>query len=413
MLKCGNFREINSYIPPCYPARSVQRMRRMSSVSPAVSFKTPPTTSYTTGDPAPACTCGAPLFRENTSCLRCGSLTGYLPDRGWLLAFHQHRPVAQGSVATYTSPLPALAGRAFKACAGRTTVHQCNWMIDATDAATQCLSCSLTRTTPDLSQPGASDRWAAAEHAKRHVLIQLLRLRLPVRSRHSHPDGVWFDFLEPLPGSPPLLTGHADGLITLNLAEADPAQRAFIQEQMGESYRTLTGHLRHELAHYYWERFAKDAAWLQQSRTLFGDERSDYSAALATHHQNGAAPDWATRFISSYASSHPWEDWAETFAHYLHMEDALHTASRLGLDLRRLHLRVDAFDRAAVQSPGSPPLDHQFMDAIDRWVLLSLAANELNAALGHPHAYPFILNAAVVAKLNAVHQSLQRFSSPA
>ena len=366
-------------------------------------------------DPAPACTCGAPLFRGNTSCLRCGSLIGYLPDRGWLLAFAKVGLASNGSGAApaYTSPLPALARRSFKPCTGRNSAHQCNWMIDAADPATQCLACSLTRTTPDLSAFGATDRWSAAEHAKRHVLIQLLRLRLPVRSRHTHPDGIWFDFLEPLPGGLPFLTGHADGLITINLAEADAAHRAVIQEQMGESYRTLTGHIRHELAHYYWERFAKDAGWLQSIRLLFGDDTCDYGQALAAYHRTGPRRDWGSRFISPYASSHPWEDWAETFAHYLHMEEALHTATRLGLDLHRLHLRADSFDRAVLQTPNSTPMDEPFLEAIDRWVLLSLAANELNAALGHPHAYPFILTPAIVAKLHVIHQTLQRFAAPA
>ncbi len=363
--------------------------------------------------PAPACTCGAPLFRENTSCLRCGALVGYLPDPGWLLAFALQPPASPGAVRHYRNPSPTLAQRSFKPCSGRTTAHQCNWMLDATDPATQCLSCSVTRTIPKLSLAGATDRWATAEHAKRHVLIQLLRLRLPVRSRHAHPDGLWFDFLEPQPGGPPLLTGYANGLITVNLVEADPAQRALIQGQMGESYRTLTGHLRHELAHYYWERFSRDASWLQSFRAVFGDERRDYAQALALHHRQGPPPDCANRFISPYASSHPWEDWAETFAHYLHMEDALHTAQQLGLDLRRLHLQADSFDPAALQSPGSPPLDQPFLDAIDRWVLLSLTANELNAALGHPHFYPFVLNPALIAKLHAVHQSLQRLSASA
>lgn len=360
--------------------------------------------------PAPACTCGTPLFRENTFCLSCGALVGYLPDPGLLLSFSLQDPGALESTGYYHNPSPALSQRSFKPCEGRTAAHQCNWMIDATDAATQCLSCSLTRTIPDLTLPGTSDRWAAAEHAKRHVLIQLLRLRLPVRSRHSHPDGVWFDFLELLPGGPPVLTGHSDGLITLNLIEADPAQRAFIQGQMGESYRTLPGHLRHELAHYYWERFAQDAAWLESFRSIFGDERRDYAQSLAIHHQQGPPPDCAKRFISPYASSHPWEDWAETFAHYLHMEDALFTAQQLGLDLRRLHLRADSFNRAALQLPGAPPLDQPFLDAIDRWVLLSLTANELNAALGHPHFYPFVLNPTLISKLHTVHRSLRRFA---
>ena len=370
-------------------------------------------TAALAADPSPSCICGAPLFRGNTSCLRCGSLTGYLPDRGWLLAFTLTRSRISSPFPTYSNPLPTLTGRTFKPCSGRTTAHQCNWMINATDPATQCLSCSLTRTTPDLTRPGATDRWAGAERAKRQTIGQLLRLRLPVRSRHAHLDGVWFDFLEPLPGGPAIFTGHVDGLITLNLNEADPARRAAIQEQMGEHYRTLAGHLRHELAHYYWQLFSRDPVWLGQCRTVFGDDRQDYNQALASYHQRGPAPDWATRFISAYASSHPWEDWAETFAHYLHMEEALHTARWLGLDLRRLHLRVDSFDRTALQPDRAPALDQLFLDAIDRWVLLSLTANELNAALGHPLAYPFVLNPAIVAKLHTVHQSLQRFASSA
>lgn len=375
-----------------------------------------PKNSAAPAAPPPACTCGAPLFRDNTSCIRCGALVGYLPDRGWLLAF------AQGPARTpnkdrnptpsYTNPHPALAKRSFKTCSGRATAHQCNWMIDASDAATQCLSCSLTRTIPDLSQPGAPDHWAEAERAKRQTIGQLLRLRLPVRSRHSHADGMWFDFLEPLPGAVPVLTGHANGLITLNLVEADAIRRARIQEEMGESFRTLAGHMRHELAHYYWQLFSQNAEWLQQFRKVFGDERADYAQALDRHHKQGAPANWSSQFISPYASSHPWEDWAETFAHYLHMEEALNTADRLGLDLQRLRLRTDSFDRASLQVAGSPALTPAFLHSIDRWVLLSLAANELNAALGHPHAYPFIFNPVSVSKLHAVHQSLQKFAAP-
>ncbi len=370
--------------------------------SPVIPARQP---SMPAGAPPPSCTCGAPLFRENTTCLRCRALVGFLPDQGWLLSF---TALPDG---TFTNSHPSLQNRVYKTCANRTAAPQCNWMIATSDAGQPCLSCSLTRTTPNPAVPEAAARWTAAEHAKRHVLIQLLRHRLPVRSRHTHPDGVWFDFLQPLPGGPPVLTGHQRGLITINLSEADPAQRALIQEKMGESYRTLTGHMRHELAHYYWERFSTDAAWLQQCRSVFGDDRQDYAAALATHHRQGPPPQWASRFISAYASSHPWEDWAETFAHYLHMDEALHTAQRLGLDLRRLKLRTDSFDHAAL-FPSSPAADPAFLDTIDRWVLLSLTANEINAALGHPLAYPFILNSSIVTKLHAIHQSFQHFAAP-
>ena len=127
-------------------------------------------TAALAADPSPSCICGAPLVRGNTSCLRCGSLTGYLPDRGWLLAFTLTRSRVSSPFPTYSNPLPTLTGRTFKPCRGRTTAHQCNWMINATDPATQCLSWSLTRTTPDLTRPGATDRWAGGERAKRQTI---------------------------------------------------------------------------------------------------------------------------------------------------------------------------------------------------------------------------------------------------
>lgn len=348
----------------------------------------------------PTCSCGAPLFRENTACVTCGAPVGHVPDAALLTSFE----ILQDG--RWRAEHAELTSRFFKPCSGRELAHQCNWMIDAQDPATQCLSCSLTRTIPDLTVPGATDRWANAEHAKRQVIIQLLRLEVPVRSQLTDADGVCFDFLEPQAGPTSVMTGHEDGVITLNLNEASYAQRAATQELLGERYRTLAGHIRHELAHYYWDLLAKDPAWTEQCREVFGDERADYGMALQRHHQNGAPPDWSLQFISAYASSHPWEDWAECFAHYLHMEEGLETASQLGIDLRKLRLRAVPFDRTVLGKNISRRSAEKFLDRIDRWVLLGLATNELNAALGHDPAYPFVLNAAVVNKLHFIQESL-------
>lgn len=352
----------------------------------------------------PVCSCGAPLFRENTVCLTCASPVGHVPEPAVLTSFKI------GPDGAWKSDHPDLARRSFKPCSGRKLAHQCNWLIDARDPAVQCLSCSLTRTVPDFTVPGAREHWAMAERAKRQVVIQLLRLEVPVQSRMTAATGVCFDFLEPQAGPASVVTGHEDGVITLNLGEANHAQRAAMREMMGERYRTLAGHIRHELAHYYWDLLAADPAWTREWRQVFGDERSDYYGALQRHHQAGAPPDWNQHYISAYASSHPWEDWAECFAHYLHMEEGLHTAAQLGIGLRKLHLRAVPFDRAVLGKGISRRTGEKFLDRIDRWVLLGLATNELNAALGQEAAYPFILNADVVKKLHLVEESLTALS---
>ena len=123
-----------------------------------------------------------------------------------------------------------------------------------------------------------------------------------------------------------MVTGHADGVITLDLAESDDVHRERRRAELGEPYRTLLGHFRHEIGHYYWPILVERAGALERCRALFGDERADYGEALERHYADGPPADWAERHVSAYATMHPWEDWAETFAHYLHIRDTLQTA---------------------------------------------------------------------------------------
>ena len=142
-------------------------------------------------------------------------------------------------------------------------------------------------------------------------------------------DGLAFDFIAA--AATPVVTGHASGLITINLAEADDAERERQRNRMGEPYRTLLGHFRHEIAHYYWSRLIENSNRLEEFRALFGDEQQDYVGTLQNHYANGPPPDWPTHFVTAYASAHPWEDFAETWAHYLHIVDTLETASAFGV----------------------------------------------------------------------------------
>jgi hypothetical protein len=241
---------------------------------------------------------------------------------------------------------------------------------------------------------------------------QQLALGLPVQSRlagaggEDTQRGLVFDFLRPLDGQP-VRTGHASGVITLNADEADDSIRERIRASLREPYRTLLGHFRHEVGHYYWDRLVActddDTDWLPAFRQCFGDERADYAAALERHYRLGPAPDWADWHVSAYASSHPWEDWAETWAHYLHMVDALDTGLSFGLDADDVEVEVVPFDDTVLMQP-----DPEFLRLVNAWVELTALLNELSRSMGQPDFYPFVLSQAVVRKLHLVHRVVTR-----
>ena len=282
-------------------------------------------------------------------------------------------------------------------------------MLRAEVNGDSCLSCQLTQLIPQLDIPGNAKLWGRAEAAKRRILIQLLRLGLPMDSKNANPMGLAFKFMASLPGEV-VLTGHENGVITLNISEADDSEREAMRERMGENYRSLAGHIRHELGHYYWDLLSRDQLWVESFRSCFGDERQNYDASLRTHHQNGAPADWAQTHISAYASSHPWEDWAETFGHYLHLEEGLSLARHFGLEPNELRLSAAKFNPAALPASVDQSASNEFMADVNRWIRLSLLINELAEGLGQPHPSPFILNVATVAKLWQVHSSLQKLS---
>jgi hypothetical protein len=210
-----------------------------------------------------------------------------------------------------------------------------------------------------------------------------------------------FDFLRSPPQGPRVLTGHANGLITLNVEEADDAKREKMRFDLRESYRTLLGHFRHEVGHYYWDRLILNRPWLEPFRTLFGDERADYAAALKANYVNGPPANWADRYISSYASTHPWEDWAETWAHYLHVIDSLGTALGFGLDADDIEGIIQPFERDALYAPDDAGAE-TFLSLINSWVEMTMVLNELARSMGQRDFYPFVMSKPVVAKLQFV-----------
>ncbi|WP_186275989.1 zinc-binding metallopeptidase family protein [Burkholderia gladioli] len=337
--------------------------------------------------------CGQLVFFENVRCERCEAPLGYLPEVGEVGAFE-----IDASSGQWRSLHPSVAGQLYRPCHNYSVENVCNWMVPADSPASYCESCALTETIPDLSNPDNRPLWYRTEAAKRRLVYTLTMLGLPVESRLLAPErGMSFAF-KAATESEPVMTGHANGLITLNLAEADDAERERVRAVMHEPYRTLVGHFRHEIGHYYFDRLIVGSAWQEAFRERFGDERADYQAALDAHYQNGAPAGWEDSYISEYASMHPWEDWAETWAHYLHMVDTLDTANACGLVL-------DPDDESLPHLDDQTSVDEaSFGNLMRRWFPLTYALNSLNRSMGVADAYPFALSPAVVAKLRFVHR---------
>jgi hypothetical protein len=347
--------------------------------------------------------CRQPLYFENTRCESCGRALGYLPSHETVSALEPSRGVWRAL---------AEPRELYRLCAN--APHGvCNWLVPAGDRAEAfCAACRHNRMIPDLSQPQNGARWRRIEIAKHRLFYTLLKLRLPLAARSEAPDGLAFDFIADQAahgGHLPMMTGHADGLITINLAEADDTERERRRSDMGEPYRTLLGHFRHEIAHYYWDRLVDGTPKLENFRTLFGDERVHYAAALQRHYSYGPPPDWPQYFVSAYASTHPWEDFAETWAHYFHMVDTLETANAFGLSVQP---RLPKGSELAAKIDFDP--HHGDIDRlIDAWLPLTFAFNSINRSMGLQDLYPFVLAPPAIVKLGFIHTLIERPDKPA
>jgi hypothetical protein len=343
-----------------------------------------------------SCTaCGTRVYFENSACLSCGHSLGFDPGP---LAMTAVAPVApDGGIFRKVGPpsasKDALAEVRF---CDNAQYGACNWLIPADAPSIVCNACACNRTIPNLSMPGSLEAWREVEHAKKRLVYSLLRLGLPV---DGGPDGseppLTFDFVTQA------LTGHENGVITIDIMEADSVERERRRQYFDEPYRSLLGHLRHESGHYYWMRLVDRGGAIEDYRALFGDERQDYQAALNAHYAGGAPADWAGNFVSAYASCHPWEDWAETWAHYLHIVDAVETAEAEGMEPRAAGLLFGAawpFKKYDVYRQVS------FDSLMDRWWPLSLALNNISRSLGRRDLYPFVISPAARTKLAFVHR---------
>ncbi|MGX9554894.1 zinc-binding metallopeptidase family protein [Pseudomonas sp. CFBP 5750] len=347
------------------------------------------------------CRCGQSLFFRNSQCLACLAALGYQPEQSRLTSL---QPGEQAG--TWTLDADPQAGL-FRRCANLDTAAACNWLLPDNGRDTLCIACSLNRTIPDLSIPENPERWRKVETAKRRLVAQLINFGLPVIPKTVDENiGLAFDFIGVDPDGTPPTTGHASGLITLDIKEADDAHREYVRQQMREPYRTLLGHFRHEVGHYYWDRLVANSHWLEAFRELFGDERASYADALEQHYQQGAPLDWQTRYVSAYATMHPWEDWAETWAHYLHMMDAVDTALGFGMSAREMDFDYQPFPPETLYDAEHAG-GAAFLSFVNAWIELAGMLNELSRSMGQPDFYPFVVPAAVITKLHFIHLVIQ------
>jgi hypothetical protein len=315
--------------------------------------------------------CAHLVVFENFSCLNCGTPLGYSRDKRDLVTLDGKIRCANADVA------------------------RCNWLVD--EPGQLCGSCALTRTRPGDDDAAATTAFACAEAAKRRLVYQADDLGLTT-------EGVVFDLLSS--AQEPVITGHADGVVTIDLAEGDDAHREALRVQLAEPYRTMLGHLRHETGHWYWTVLVQDDP--EPFRALFGDERADYTEALQRHYSAPADEGWVEHYVSSYATAHPWEDWAESFAHYLHIRDTIQTAAAYGMVVGGPDAEA-APDAPLAATPREDP--SSFAEIIGTWFPLTYALNAVNRSMGKDDLYPFILSPTVLRKLEFVHRAVTGASS--
>lgn len=349
------------------------------------------------------CQCEQPVYFRNSHCLSCQKALGYDPYRFTVSSLSPSDIAGHWQTDQHQQTV--------KRCANF-ELAGCNWLEPADSPHSLCLSCRLTRIAPDLSAEGNNERWRKIELEKRRLIAQLLSMDLPLPDREAFPDsGLAFDLLgEDEDGNLPL-TGHANGLITLNIKEADDDYRATVRAAMAEPYRTLLGHFRHEIGHFYWDVLIRDSHWLQACRHVFGDEQYSYKEALDQYYKNGAPSDWPQRFISAYATMHPWEDWAETWAHYLHMMATLNAAAAFGMHAPEGKFELIPYTREALYAPHDVEAD-DFLNLVNTWIELTAMLNVLARTMGQPDIYPFALPAPVIAKLQFIHIVVRDTASP-
>ncbi|TWU42558.1 zinc-binding metallopeptidase family protein [Novipirellula artificiosorum] len=349
------------------------------------------------------CECGNTIFYENTRCVCCGSELGWCPSCTRMTSLRLEK---DGHRRCGNSDCNVLLMK----CSNYSEHHVCNHCVPVSSEAERpeglCDYCDFNDTIPDLTVAGNREMWKRLEEAKRRLLYTLDLLRLPYGKKS---DGVLprlnFDFKADAVGKPDqwwwslgkeerVFTGHADGKITINLREADTVEREKARVLFQEAHRTVIGHFRHEIAHYYWEMLVKGKAE-SEFKAVFGDhENPTYAECQSKYYKKGPVANWQSSFVSGYAAMHPWEDFAETFATYLDMVSVLDTAMNMNI------------------SPSCNPVQTELAEMVSHYIKLGVLLNEMNRAMGLIDYVPEILVSPVVVKMQYIHDLLRNAAEP-
>lgn len=321
-----------------------------------------------------ACACGSELFLPNTECARCGRRVG------WCDACRRLTSVGDDGRCENTECRQSVAR-----CLNRERYEVCNGLVIPENGSKGlCHSCRRTTVIPDVMVSGNLARWRALERAKRRLLVELAQIGFTDEVLDG-PLPLVFEFKADTTDER-VMTGHADGVITINLAEADPVHREQARQQFGEPQRTIIGHLRHEFGHYWWQTQIQghlDDEFCQ----LFGDPAAPtYAEAMPRYYEQGPPADWRENYISQYASAHPWEDFAETAGFYLDAMAMIDT----------LRTRVPSL---------APPRGVDFGEQLTSFMAAGIALNEITRTMGLIDVVPEVVCDPVIEKLQFVHRS--------
>lgn len=344
------------------------------------------------------CNCGAVVFFENNQCLSCGSELGWCPACESIGAIHKD---ANGQY--YCSH--ASCGAPLSKCHNYAVEHVCNrcTLTEKVTGETEnlCDYCRFNETIPDLSVEGNREKWQRIEVAKRRLLYTLDTLNIPYGSSKegfevplsfdfkgdsSKKSFLWFNMSK----HEQVFTGHADGKVTINIREADDIEREKARISFGEAHRTVIGHFRHEMGHYFWDLLVKGKCE-QEYVAIFADHKNpDYSTALEHYYEHGPKAGWQSHYISAYATMHSWEDFAESFAAYLDMVSVVDTA-------------FHAFSLNSLN-----PITASFKDIAKEYAQLGLFMNEMNRAVGLIDLVPEVHTQAILRKIEFIHDLLRK-----
>lgn len=341
--------------------------------------------------------CNQLVYFENNKCEQCGHQLGFDAETLQLVTLQPYDNDSFTILASNNT-------NTYRYCANYQH-YVCNWLIPENNVTPFCKACAINRTIPNIKTPNYFSRWQTIETAKHRLVYSLLRLNLPLCNKITNPEkGLAFDFVsdDNSDDNDRVLTGHDNGLITINIAEADDIEREMARKNMAELYRTVLGHFRHEIGHYYWDRLIADTNKQAAFRQYFGDETMDYELALQKHYSEGVLANWNQFFISAYATTHPWEDWAETWAHYLHIMDTLETAFAFGVTIHPSIAQNSKDHNADIIT--DPYTIADFSNILSLWLPLTFTMNSLNRSMGLNDSYPFIIPQKVVEKLHFIHK---------